>query len=176
MGLRPTWNRYNSATKSNFTAKIYFLKDICTEIVFMKYKGEFQVRTTVNEFFFHTNSSNQRYANYHEIRSHMRSFTIRIYGRRTLFNSLILCWMKSIKLFKVVALMLEIRLFVRALWRFQGGQTKSHTFTVILAVFAPQQRSRWKGLLLPNADTLSDRAIFKWPWKMVSASVRYLFY
>ena len=55
MGFWPTWKRYNSATKSRInisTAKIYFLKDICTEIIFMKYKGEFQVITTVNEFFF----------------------------------------------------------------------------------------------------------------------------
>ena len=45
----------NSPEKSRInisTAKIYFLKDICSEIIFMKYKGEFQVITTVNEFFF----------------------------------------------------------------------------------------------------------------------------
>ena len=37
------------------------LKDICSEIIFMKYKGEFQVIATVNEFFFFiiTNPSNQ---------------------------------------------------------------------------------------------------------------------
>ena len=47
----------------------------------MKYKVEIQVITTVNEFLrFHTNSSNQHYANYHEIRSHMRRFIVRIYG------------------------------------------------------------------------------------------------
>ena len=34
----------------------------------MKYKGKIQVITTVNEFLkFHTNPSNQHYANYHEI-------------------------------------------------------------------------------------------------------------
>ena len=33
--------------------------DICTEIIFMKYKEEIQVITTVNEFsIFHTNLSN----------------------------------------------------------------------------------------------------------------------
>ena len=58
----------------------------------MKYKEEIQVITTVNEFLrFHTNLSNQHYVNYHEIRSHMRRFIIRIYGRRTLPDSLIFC-------------------------------------------------------------------------------------
>ena len=58
----------------------------------MKYKEEIRVITDENEFLiFHTNPSNQLYANYHEIRSHMRRFIIRIYGRRTFFNSLILC-------------------------------------------------------------------------------------
>ena len=68
------------------------LKDICTEIIFMNYKKEIQVIMTINEFLrFHTNPSNQHYANYHEIRSHMRRFIIRIYGCRTFFNSLIFC-------------------------------------------------------------------------------------
>ena len=53
----------------------------------MKYKEEIEVIMTVNEFLrFHTNPSNQHYANYHEIRSHMRRFTIRIYGHRTFFT------------------------------------------------------------------------------------------
>ena len=43
-----------------------------------------------------TNLSNQQYANYHEIRSHVRRFIIRIYGRRAIFNSLIFCWMNDI--------------------------------------------------------------------------------
>ena len=56
------------------------LKDICTEIIFMKYKEEIRVISTENEFLmFHTNPSNQHYANYHEIRSHMRRFIIRIF-------------------------------------------------------------------------------------------------
>ena len=68
------------------------LKDICTEFIFMKYKEEIQVMTTVNEFLrFHTNPSNQHYANYHEIGSHMRRFIIRIYRRRSFFNSFIFC-------------------------------------------------------------------------------------
>ena len=47
----------------------------------MKYKEEIQVITTVNEFsIFHTNLSNQHDANYHEIRSHMRRFIIRVYA------------------------------------------------------------------------------------------------
>ena len=59
-------------------------KDICTEIIFMKCKEEIQVITTVNNFLrFHTNPSNQYYADYDKIRSHMRRFIIRIYGCRT---------------------------------------------------------------------------------------------
>ena len=55
--------------------------DICTEIIFVKYKEDIQVITTVNEFLiFHTNLSNQHDANYHEIRSHMRRFKIQIYA------------------------------------------------------------------------------------------------
>ena len=73
------------------------LKDICTEFIFMKYKEEIQVMTTANEFLrFHTNLSNQHYANYHEIRSHVRRFMIRIYRRRSFFNSSIFCWMNDI--------------------------------------------------------------------------------
>ena len=58
----------------------------------MKYKEEIQVIMTVNKFLrFHTNPSNQHYANYHEIRSDMRRFMIQIYGFHTFFNSLIFC-------------------------------------------------------------------------------------
>ena len=75
-----------------FPQRKCILKEICVEIIFMKYKGKIQVITTVNEFLkFHTNPSNQHYANYHEIRSHMRRFIIRIYRRRTFFSSLIFC-------------------------------------------------------------------------------------
>ena len=67
--------------RGRFPQRKCILKVICTEIMFMKYKEEFQVITTVNEFLrFHTNPSNQHYANYHEIRSHMRRFIVRIYG------------------------------------------------------------------------------------------------
>ena len=63
--------------RGGFAQRKSILKDICTDI---------QVITTVNEFLrFHTNPSNQHYANYHEIRSHMRRFIIRIYERRTFF-------------------------------------------------------------------------------------------
>ena len=57
---------------------------ICTGIIFVKYKEEIQVITTVNEFLrFH----NQHYARYHENRSQKRRFIIRIYaGRRTFFK------------------------------------------------------------------------------------------
>ena len=64
-----------------FPQRKCILKDICTETVFMKYKEEIQVITTVNEFLrFHTNPSNQHYADYYEIRSPIRRFIIRIYG------------------------------------------------------------------------------------------------
>ena len=70
--------------RRGFPLRKYILKDICTEIIFKKSKEEIQVITTVNEFLrFHTNPSNQHYANYHEIRGHMKRFIIRIYGRRT---------------------------------------------------------------------------------------------
>ena len=72
--------------KSGFPQQKCILKDICTEIIFIEYKEEIQVITTLNEFLrFHTNPSSQQYANYHEIRSHMRRFIIRIYGCRTFF-------------------------------------------------------------------------------------------
>ena len=48
MGYWPTWNPYNEAKRGGFPFCI--LKDICTEIIFMKYKEEIQVITTVNEF------------------------------------------------------------------------------------------------------------------------------
>ena len=49
----------------------------------MKCKEEIQVITTVNNFLrFHTNPSNQYYADYDKIKSHMRRFIIRIYGCR----------------------------------------------------------------------------------------------
>ena len=58
----------------------------------MKYKEEIQVIKTVNEFLrFHTNPSNRHHANHHEIKSHMRRFITRIYGRRAFFNTLIFC-------------------------------------------------------------------------------------
>ena len=50
--------------RGGFPQRKCILKDIWAEIIFMKYKGEIQVITTVNEFLrFHTNPSNQHYAN-----------------------------------------------------------------------------------------------------------------
>ena len=67
--------------RGGFPQRKCILKDICTEIVFMKYKEKIQFITALNEFLrFQTNPSNQHYANYYEIRSHMRRFIIRIYG------------------------------------------------------------------------------------------------
>ena len=92
MGFWATWNRHNATTKRRISTVKCILEDICTEIIFVKYKEEIQVITTVNKFLrFQTNPSNQHYENYHEIRSHMRRFIIRIYGLRTFFNSLIFC-------------------------------------------------------------------------------------
>ena len=63
----------------------------------MKEKEQIQATTTVNEFLrFHTNPSNQNYANYGEIRSHMKRFILPIHGRKTFFNGLIFCWINDI--------------------------------------------------------------------------------
>ena len=43
MGFWPTWNRYNAATKRRISTVKCVLEDICTEIIFMKYKEEIQV-------------------------------------------------------------------------------------------------------------------------------------
>ena len=83
--------------RGGFPQRKCILKDIYTEINFMLYKKEIRVITTVNEFLrFCTNPSNQHYANYHEIKRYIGKFKIRIYGRRTFFNSLIFCWMNDI--------------------------------------------------------------------------------
>ena len=66
--------------RSGFPQRKCILKEIYTEIIFIKYKEEIQVIKIVNEFLrCHTNPSNQHYANYHGIRSHMRRFIIRIH-------------------------------------------------------------------------------------------------
>ena len=50
--------------RGGFPQQKCILKDIYTEIIFMKYKEEIQVITTVKEFLrFHTNPSNRHYAN-----------------------------------------------------------------------------------------------------------------
>ena len=50
--------------RCGFPERKGILKDICTEIIFMNYKEEIQVITTINKFLrFHTNPSNQHYAN-----------------------------------------------------------------------------------------------------------------
>ena len=92
--------------RSGFPQRKCILKDIYTEIIFIKYKDEIQVITTETNFLrCHTNPSNQHYANYHEIRSHMRRFIIRIHT--DVVPSLIALysveWMISLKLFIVVA-------------------------------------------------------------------------
>ena len=47
--------------RDGFPQRKCILKDICTEIIFMKCKEEIQVITTVNEFLrFHTNPCNQQ--------------------------------------------------------------------------------------------------------------------
>ena len=43
MGFWATWNRYNAATKRRISTVKCILEDICTEIIFMKYKEEIQV-------------------------------------------------------------------------------------------------------------------------------------
>jgi len=61
--------------RGGFPQRKCILKNIYTEIIFMKYKEEIRVITTVKEFLrFHTNPSNRHYANYREIRNHMRRF------------------------------------------------------------------------------------------------------
>ena len=65
-GMRfwPTWNRYTLLQRGGFPQWKCIVKDICTEIIFMKYKEEIQFITTLNEFLrFHSNPSNQHYAN-----------------------------------------------------------------------------------------------------------------
>ena len=65
-----------SLQRGGFPQRKCILIDICTDIIFTKYKEEIQVITTINEFLrFHSNPSNQHYANYHEIRSHIGRFT-----------------------------------------------------------------------------------------------------
>ena len=69
------------------------LKDICIEIIFMKYIEVIQVVMTVNYFLrFHINPSIINIMPYYlGIRSHVRRFIIRI-----LLCSLIFCWMNDI--------------------------------------------------------------------------------
>ena len=140
------------------TEKLQWMYGICTEIIFTKYNEEVQVLTIVNEFLRYWNPSNQHYANYHDIRSLVRRFIIRIYGRRSnvvphlraLFS---VEWVISTKLFKVVANVGNPPLCTGVTAVPSGP--KSHTFTVILAVFAPQPRWRhkpWKGLFLSYSD------------------------
>ena len=89
MGFWPTWNHYKPLQRDRFPWQKCIFKDICIEIIFMKYKKEIQVIRTVNKFLrFHTNPSNQYYANYDKIRRHMRRFIIRINQRCTFCNSL----------------------------------------------------------------------------------------
>ena len=42
MGFWATWNHYNAATKRRISTVKCILEDICTEIIFMKYKEEIQ--------------------------------------------------------------------------------------------------------------------------------------
>ena len=131
---------------------------ICTEIIFTKYKEEVQVLTTVNEFK-DRNPSSQHYANYHEIRSHMRRFIIRIYGRRSnvlphlraLFS---VEWVISIKLFKVVANVGNPPLCSEP--RYSGSKWARIPYIHCnFTVFAPPPRWRhkpWKGLFLSDSD------------------------
>ena len=91
--LAHQWTNITPLQWGGFPQRKCILKDICTEIIFMKYKEAIQVTTTVNEFLrFH----NQHFVNYHEIRSHKRRFIIRIYWRRTFFESLVFFWMNDI--------------------------------------------------------------------------------
>ena len=77
----PLGPSFTPLQRGRFPHQRFILKDICTEIIFVKYKEEIQVITTANEFLrFHTNPSYQHHANYREIRSHMGRFIIRIYA------------------------------------------------------------------------------------------------
>ena len=77
----PLGPAFTPLQRGRFPQQRFILKDICTEIIFVKYKEEIQVITTANEFLrFHTNASYQHHANYHEIRNHMGRFIIRIYA------------------------------------------------------------------------------------------------
>ena len=77
----PLGPAFTPLQRGRFPQQRFILKDICTEIIFVKYKEEIQVITTANEFLrFHTNPSYQHNANYNETRSHMGRFIIRIYA------------------------------------------------------------------------------------------------
>ena len=103
----------------------------------MKSQEQIQAATTINESLrFHTNPSKSHHANCREIRSNMRRFIIRIYGRHTLLMALYT--VESITSLKVIKVMAK----VGNLSPFSGATAveswpKCRTFTVNLAVFAP---------------------------------------
>ena len=140
------WTALNScsAAKRRQISTVIVLKDIYIDIMFMKYKEQIQATTIIKEFLrFHTYPSKIITANCREIRSNMRRFIIRIYGRHTFFNTLFSVeWMISIKLFKVMVKVGNLSLFSGA--TAVQSWPKSHAFTVNLAVFAPQTRWRSK--------------------------------
>ena len=105
------------------------LKDIYTEIIFMKYKEQIQATTTINEFLrFHTNPSKTNTSNCRQIRRNMRRCIIRIYGRHTFLMALFsVKWMISIKLFKVVAKVGNLSLFSGA--RAVQSRPKSQSYS-----------------------------------------------
>ena len=73
------------------------LKELYTEIIFMKHKEQIQATKTIHEFLrFHTNPCKIITVNCREIKSNMRRFIIWIYGRHTFPNGLIFCWMNDI--------------------------------------------------------------------------------
>ena len=98
----------------------------------MKYKEQIQAKTTINEVLrFHTNPSKILTTNCREIRSNMRWFIIRIYGRilMALFS---VEWVISINLkrLKLVAKVGNPSLFSGS--TAVQSQPKSHKFTVNL--------------------------------------------
>ena len=125
-------------------------EDIYTENIFMKYEEQIPATTTINEFLrFHTSPSKIITANCREIRSNMRRFIIRIYGRHTLLMALFSVeWIISIKLLKVMAKVGNLSSFSGA--TAVQSQPKCRTFTVSLALFVPQPR--WQSKTLEGSN------------------------
>ena len=150
MGFWPTWNRYKRRYKEADFQHLPLLWTVFINIIHSPENEAIKESTT---------SVNANYKSSHVASNFMVIYIMlirRVWNLRSF--TVVITWISSLYFMRIITVQMSLKIHFRCenpplcsgVIAVPSGP-KSHTFTVILAVFAPQPRWRhkpWKGLLI----------------------------